>query len=64
MTAALLLAVTDRLPALAAVAVVPTALVALIFSALGIHPRNLRRMGWSLVASNIAALAALIAGLR
>lgn len=62
--AAFVLAVAGHLPTLAAVAVVPTALVALVFGLLGIHPRNLRRLGWSLVASNFAALAALIAGLR
>lgn len=61
---ALLLAVRGALPALAALAAIPTALVALIFGALGVHPRNLRRMGWSLVASNIAVLAALVIGLR
>jgi hypothetical protein len=58
------LALTDQVPPLAAVAVVPTALVALVFGLLGVHPRNLRRMGWSLVASNLAVLAALILGLR
>ncbi len=63
-TAAFALAVAGHLPTLAAVAVVPTALVALIFGSLGIHPRNLRRMGWSLVASNVVALLALIAGFR
>lgn len=56
-------ALTSDLPALAVVAVVPTALVALIFALMGIHPRNLRRMGWSLVASNVAVLAGLIIGL-
>ncbi len=61
---AVALALTDRVPALAAVAVVPTALVALLFGLLGVHPRNLRRMGWSLVASNLAVLAALILSLR
>ncbi len=63
-TAAFLLAFAGHLPTLAAVAVLPTALVALIVGLLGIHPRNLRRLGWSLVASNLAALAALIAGFR
>lgn len=58
------LALTEQVPALAALAVVPTAVVALVFGLLGVHPRNLRRMGWSLVASNLAVLAALILGLR
>jgi hypothetical protein len=58
----LFLALSGRLPVLVAVAVVPTALVAMVFGVLGVHPRNLRRMGWSLVLSNIAVLAALIIG--
>jgi hypothetical protein len=57
------LALADGVPPLAAVAVVPTAFVALAFGLAGVHPRNLRRMGWSLVASNLAVLAALILGL-
>jgi hypothetical protein len=61
---AVLLALADGVPALAAVAVVPTAVVALAFGLAGVHPRNLRRMGWSLVASNLAVLAALVLGLR
>ncbi len=60
---ALALALGDAIPALAAIAVVPTALVALVFGLLEVHPRNLRRMGWSLVGSNFAVLAALIVGL-
>jgi hypothetical protein len=58
------LAVTGKLPALVAVAALPTAFVALVFGILGVHPRNLRRMGWTLVASNLAVLAALAIGLR
>ncbi len=61
---AVILAVVSAVPAMVAVAVIPTALAALVFGLLGIHPRNLRRMGWSLVASNIAVLAALLIGLR
>jgi hypothetical protein len=61
---AVALAVADGSPRIAAVAVIPTALVSLVFGLIGIHPRNLRRMGWSLVASNVAVLAALIVGLR
>lgn len=60
---ALALAISGAFPTIAAIAVMPTALVALVFGLLDVHPRNLRRMGWSLVASNIAVLAALIAGL-
>jgi hypothetical protein len=61
---AAVLALVSAIPAMVALAVIPTALAALIFGLLGIHPRNLRRMGWSLVASNIAVLAALLIGLR
>jgi hypothetical protein len=61
--AAIYLASRDIVPPLAAVAVVPTALVALAFGAMGVHPRNLKRMGWTLVASNLAVLAALLIGL-
>ncbi len=62
--AGLVLAITDDSSARAAVAVVPTALVALVFGSLGIHPRQLRRLGWSLVASNVVALLALLLVLR
>ncbi len=61
---ALALDLSGRLTAGAAAAMVPTALVTLVFLALGAHPRNLRRIGWSLVAGNVAALAALVLGLR
>lgn len=61
--AAILLPMKDALPALAAAAVVPSALVALVCCILEVHPRHLRRMGWSLVAGDVVALAALVAGL-
>ena len=61
---ALALAPAAAVPTLAAVAVVPAAIVALVFGAFRIHPRHLRAMGWSLVASNVLALIGLIAGLR
>ena len=64
MAAAFLLAITEILPTLAALSVLPSALVALTCGLLGVHPRNLRVMGWSLVASNFITLAALLAGLR
>lgn len=60
---ALVLAIRSELPVLVALAVVPTALVALGFGLAGVHPRNLRRVGWSFVASNVLVLAALLAGL-
>jgi hypothetical protein len=61
---AFFLAARSILPIMAAVALVPTALVALTFSVVGIHPRYLKRMGWTLVASNIVVLAALVVALR
>ncbi|UCC82590.1 MAG: YwiC-like family protein [Gemmatimonadota bacterium] len=60
---AIAIAIGGDVPALAAVAIVPTAFAALIFGLLGVHPRNLRRLGWSLVASNVLVLAALLVGL-
>jgi hypothetical protein len=60
---AIALALGSDVPVLAAVAIVPTALAALVFGLLGVHPRNLRRLGWSLVASNVLVLAALLVGL-
>ncbi len=60
---AIVIAVDSAVPPLAALAVVPTASAALIFALLRVHPRNLRRIGWSLVASNVFVLAALLAGL-
>jgi hypothetical protein len=59
-----LLSTAGFLPVLAAAAIVPTALIALTCSALRIHPRHLRRIGRSFAASNLLALAALIAALR
>jgi hypothetical protein len=60
---AIAIAIGGDIPALAAVAVVPSAFAALVFALLGVHPRNLRRLGWSLVASNVLVLAALLVGL-
>ncbi|UCF21310.1 MAG: YwiC-like family protein [Gemmatimonadota bacterium] len=61
---AMFLAFEGSVPAPAALAAVPTAAVALVFALLGVHPRNLRRMGWSLVASNVAVMTALIIAFR
>ncbi len=58
------LLVTDAVPALAAAAFLPATVIALAGSLAGIHPRHLRALGWSLVASNVFALAALVIGLR
>lgn len=62
--AAFSFALTDALPILPAVAVLPAALVALGCGLLKIHPRHLRGLGWSLVACDLAALAVLLIGLR
>ncbi len=61
---AFLLTMTNTLPTLAAVSVLPSSLVALAGGLLGVHPRHLRTMGWSLVGSNFIALAVLLVGLR
>lgn len=61
---AMLLRMTAAMPTLAAVAVIPSAIVALSCGLLSVHPRHLRKMGWSLVASNFLTLAALLVGLR
>jgi hypothetical protein len=55
---------TDALPALASAAVLPAALVTFACTLMGVHPRHLRTLGWSLVASNVIALAALVMALR
>ena len=61
---AVYLAVAQRTPTLVAIAVIPTALATLVFGLIGVHPKNLRRLGWSLVASNVLVFAALIVGLN
>jgi hypothetical protein len=62
--AALWLALTNFMPALAAGAILPFVLVALACSVVRVHPRHLRAMGWSLVGSNVITLMALLVGLR
>jgi len=64
LVAAFLLALVNLLPALAAAAILPVVLVAVVFSIMHLHPRHLRAMGWSLVGCNLIALIALIIGLR
>ena len=59
-----MLLLIDVLPVLAAAAILPAALITLGCNLAGVHPRHLRIMGWSLVASNVIALAALTIGLR
>jgi YwiC-like protein len=57
----LLGAVLWRLPAMAAFAPVPPACVVVATSALRTHPRQLKRVGWALVAANMITLALLLA---
>ncbi|MHB1194412.1 MAG: YwiC-like family protein [Longimicrobiales bacterium] len=45
----------------AAVALVPKALLVLGVAALNVHPRNLKRVGWSLVAADLVTLGVLVA---
>ena len=62
--ASLAMLVTDGVPALAAAALLPAALVTFACALMGVHPRHLRTLGWSLVASNLIALAVLVIALR
>jgi hypothetical protein len=58
--AAIAITMAGAMPLLAGAAIVPAALVALICALARVHARHLRTLGWSLVASNIVALAALL----
>ena len=62
--ASFIVLLTDALPALVAVAILPAALITFACSFMGVHPRHLRTLGWSLVGSNLFALAALVIALR
>jgi hypothetical protein len=62
--AAVLLTITETLPAPAAVGIVPAAVIAATCSIVEVHTRHLRTIGWSLVGSNVFTLVALLAGLR
>jgi hypothetical protein len=44
--------------------VLPAALITFACGFTGVHPRHLRVLGWSLVGSNVIALAALVVALR
>jgi hypothetical protein len=54
-------AVTDVAPALAAVAVLPPAGAAMILSIRPVHPRNLKRVGWTLVGTSTLTWICLLA---
>lgn len=43
-----------------AAGLLPPALAALVFSGLGVHPRHLKKVGWSLVAANLLTLGILL----
>ena len=55
------LAISNAVPLLTAVAFLPASFLALVVGLLGIHPRRLRAIGWSMVASNLLTLALLLA---
>lgn len=59
--AALVVASHPWLPALVPLAIVPGAGVALVASVSGVHPRHLKRVGWSLVGAHLLTLALLLA---
>jgi len=55
-------AASGRAPLVWGVALVPSALVVLVVWGLRVHPRRLKRVGWSLVAANLVTLGLLLAG--
>ena len=59
-TMGLLGALSGRLPTAAGLAVVPSVLVVLAATILRAHPRQLKRVGWSLVGANVVTLAMLL----
>jgi hypothetical protein len=62
--AAWVLTATEILPLLAGAAILPAALFAAACAWLQIHPRHLRKIGWSFAASNFISLACLLLALR
>lgn len=54
----------EALPPPAAAAILPAAVITFACTLMGVHPRHLRTLGWSLVGSNVIALAALVMALR
>jgi hypothetical protein len=55
-------AATGKVPVNTGLAVVPPALAVFVVWALRVHPRRLKRVGWSLVAANLVTLGLLLAG--
>ena len=64
LVASFMLALSETMPLLLAVAILPPAVITFVCSFIGVHPRRLRVLGWSLVGSNVIALAALVIALR
>jgi hypothetical protein len=61
---AVALAVAGLLPWPAALAVLPTAVAAVVVAIAKIRPQQFTRVGWSLVAASVLALAVLVVGFR
>lgn len=55
-------AASGRAPIAWGLALVPPALVVLVVWGMRVHPRRLKRVGWSLVAANLVTLGLLLAG--
>ena len=53
--------VHDDVPLTMGLALLPTAVLVLVVVALAVHPRRLKRVGWSLVTAHVATLALLVA---
>lgn len=52
---------SPAIPRLAALALLPPALATLAVNLIGVHPRRLKRVGWSLVTANLLTAALLLA---
>jgi hypothetical protein len=61
---ALALAAAGALPWPAALAVLPTAVAAVVVALARIRPQQFTKVGWSLVGASVAALAVLLVGFR
>ncbi len=55
------LAISTNVSLLAALAFLPAAFVTLVVGLMGVHPRRLRAIGWSMVGSNLVTIALLLA---
>jgi hypothetical protein len=59
--AAILAGSSPAIPRLAALALLPPALATLAINLMGVHPRRLKRVGWSLVTANVLTAVLLLA---